>query len=394
MKILLCLLSDQHVPNLLSVRHFQPHRLVLLESAGMKEKHAAANFLEAVQLDGSDYSDRCDTLLLKDENHLDVIRPCLQQAFAQQPDAQWVVNLTGGTKPMSIASYEFFRPKQARLVYASLNRPNEFLDFSGQPTETCSHRLTIQEFLAGYGFQFVDPLEDVLEAEKSLRFLPPTAQLIVRHAAARGVLPLSEERRRAAHREGIVLEPGELRVPNEELRKAIAKAFRLRADGDDLRGRLAPLAGKFLTGGWLEVFLWDLLKRHAAQLGLWNVHVGLRVLHRETNSENELDVAFMHDYTLHMVECKSGSQRHDRDVDVLYKVDAVTRQFRALRARGYLAITADTVFGTPVRGQPAVKKHLAGRAELYGARIITRDQIECLAADVDNVEQVRNVFFG
>ena len=372
MNILLCLLSDQHVPNLLSVRHFQPDRLVLLESAGMKQKHAADHFLEAVRLGGPDYRDRCSVLPLKDENHLDLIRPCLEQAFAQQPAGEWVVNLTGGTKPMSIASYEFFRPKPARLVYAALNRPNEFLDFSGRPAETCGHQLTIQEFLAGYGFQFVSPLEDVLEREKYLRFLPATAELIVRHAAASGVLPLSKERRDEAHRKGIELGPGELRVPNEELRKAIAKACKLRAAGDELRGWLAPWAGKFLTGGWLEVFLWGLLKRHAAQLGVWDVHVGLHVRHRDTNSENELDVAFMHDYTLCMVECKSGSQKHDRDGDVLYKVEAVTRQFRALRARGYLAITSDTVLGGPA-GQRVLRQHLAGRAELYGARIITRE---------------------
>lgn len=33
MKVMLCLLSDQPIPNLLSVHHFQPDRLVLVESA-------------------------------------------------------------------------------------------------------------------------------------------------------------------------------------------------------------------------------------------------------------------------------------------------------------------------------------------------------------------------
>ncbi|MGB2611809.1 MAG: hypothetical protein WBC80_22795 [Isosphaeraceae bacterium] len=55
MRTLLCLLSDQHVPNLLSVHHFKPDRLVLVESQQMQERKVGDHFLQALALDGLNY---------------------------------------------------------------------------------------------------------------------------------------------------------------------------------------------------------------------------------------------------------------------------------------------------------------------------------------------------
>ncbi|MGZ3302304.1 MAG: hypothetical protein ACXWPK_15690 [Isosphaeraceae bacterium] len=55
MRTLLCLLSDQHVPNLLSVHHFQPDRLVLVESQQMQERKVGDHFLQALALGGLNY---------------------------------------------------------------------------------------------------------------------------------------------------------------------------------------------------------------------------------------------------------------------------------------------------------------------------------------------------
>ena len=49
MKVLLCLLSDQHVPNLLSVHHYAPDQLVLIESAQMESRNSGQPFSEGAQ---------------------------------------------------------------------------------------------------------------------------------------------------------------------------------------------------------------------------------------------------------------------------------------------------------------------------------------------------------
>ena len=77
MYVLCCLLSDQHVPNLLSVHHFSPDHLVLIESPAMKRKQVAAHFLTALQMGGLDYKDRHDIEPLDAEDNLEAIRRCL-----------------------------------------------------------------------------------------------------------------------------------------------------------------------------------------------------------------------------------------------------------------------------------------------------------------------------
>ena len=116
MKVLLCLLSDQHVPNLLSVHHFRPDRLVLVESAVMKRKQTSNYFLTALKLGGLDFGDNCYVQQLEREDDLAAIRHALRQAFARCPGEEWIANLTGGNKPMSIAAYEFFNAVGARLI--------------------------------------------------------------------------------------------------------------------------------------------------------------------------------------------------------------------------------------------------------------------------------------
>ena len=400
MKTLLCLLSDQHVPNLLSIHQLCPDRLVMVESAGMKQRRAAENLLEALKFGGLDYHARADVVSLTDENDLEAIRTCLRTADGQHAGADWVVNLTGGTKPMSIAAYEFFRDRPARLVYAPIGQPDRLLDLRGGPAEDCSYRPNIQEFLAGYGFGLRKPMAAVAERESRLRFLPQVAFVIAQHCTLRPLLELNsgwddQQRRRwweETRKRGATLAPGEVAVGDEVVRKEICRVFNLTAEEKWIIGRINPVAADFLTGGWLEVMFWDLLKRHAAALGAWDVHLGLEVRDRASGSENELDVVFMRRHGLCWVECKSGSQTHDREADVLYKIAAVTRQFRALRARGFLAITSDTVLRSSPGGESAIKLGIARRAELYDCPVITRDQIVRLATRPDDQEEVRRAF--
>jgi len=66
MKAMLCLISEQHVPNLLGVHELKPDLLVLLETRGMKKRYAADNFLKALAIGGLDYLTRNEIVPLED----------------------------------------------------------------------------------------------------------------------------------------------------------------------------------------------------------------------------------------------------------------------------------------------------------------------------------------
>src|SRR5579872_268514 len=328
MKVLLCLLPDQHVPNLLSVHHFHPDRLVLIESAVMKKRNTAAHFLNALKLGGLDYEGRCDIEPLQAEDSLEAIRGTLRHAYGKHPSADWVANLTGGTKPMSIATYEFFKALEGRLVYTNVSRPAELLDIGTQQTEICCHRLTIKEFLAGYGFESRKADDKIREAEDRARQWWECARVIAEHATADDLLRLSDTQRRTARDKGMELEPGQLCPANATVVASISSSFGLMAaEGTAPHGILSKYQVQFLTGGWLEVFFWELLARHVEALGLGDVRLGLEVGRTGDTAGNDFDVAFMDNYGLAMIECKSGAQEHDPGNEILFKVEAVTRQF-------------------------------------------------------------------
>ena len=304
MRALICLLSGQHIPNLLSVHHFKPDKLVLVESSAMRGRKAADSFRAALSLGGFDCGaeGRCHIEPLEAEDDLEAVRKCLQLTYGLCPGAEWIANLTGGTKPMSIAAYEFFKAVGARLVYVNISKPNVLLGLDGRPPETCTHRPTIREFLAGYGFEFRKKEADVAAAETCARSWLSCARRIATQCPEKPLLlfgdlgdPAVKKRWDAARKEGLEIESGQLHPDDEDLRSALASSFGLESGAAGLRGKLDKYGVEFLTGGWLEAFLWELLDRHAEALGVWDVRLGVRPAKVGVPTDSDFDIAFMRD---------------------------------------------------------------------------------------------------
>lgn len=269
-----------------------------------------------------------------------------------------------------------------KLVYTNVARPARLIDMLSDEVEDSTHRLGIKEFLAGYGFESRKADDKLGEAEARAREWADSAILLARYASEKDILVLDEQERKRARDKGIELPADRFAFPADELRK-------IWLNGKATR-KLSKYEAEFLTGGWLEVFIWNVLMRDADALGIWDVRLGLEVGRCGDPSGNDFDVSFMQDHGLSMVECKSGSQDHDPGSDILYKVEAVTRQFRALRVRSYLATTGTNVLDK----ENKVKASLRTRADIYQCRILVRDEIRELAQKADNVDTIRKLIFG
>jgi hypothetical protein len=373
MTVLLCLLSDQHVPNLLSVHHYQPEQLVLVESPQMQKRGASKHFLEALSRGSLDYGSRCHVQQVPAEDNLGRISAGLQEAYGRYSSASWVANVTGGTKPMSIATYDFFKAVGGKVVYTNLAQPERIVDLDKGTAETFTHRPSVDEFVTGYGFRLVKPAKDLDEAKERAGqdLWRKTANLLSGEEAGYDGPALDDSQRERARKRGLELKADQFAFPCEELRQMWLEGKASRT--------LTKYEGEFLTGGWLEVFFYNLLSRHADQLGIWDVALGqsLGTENTQTSAPNDIDVCFMHNHGLAMVECKSGSQEHDdsRGMDTLYKTEAVARQQGALRVRSFFATTAANVLDKSGSVRDGLKK----RADMYKCTILTREQIRELA---------------
>jgi hypothetical protein len=293
---------------------------------------------------------------------------------------------------MSIGAYLFAAERGLPAVYLNNREPDRILWMDGSRSERCGHRPGIAEFLAGYGYASHKPEAKVAEAEGRAARWWGCARVLAAHALPEDLLRFGSEAESASAREKGVgparldLNPNALR--SEPVRSTLAEGFGLGGLDDSPHGRLDRHAVRFLLGGWLECFLWGLLTRHAAELGLWDVRLGIEPAHRESpDSKNEIDVAFMYRYGLWLVECKSGDQAHDPAADVLYKIEAIGRQFRALRVRTVLATTSANLLD---RRTGSLRRSIQDRADLYGLRILGLDQIRRLADDWASADALRS----
>jgi Domain of unknown function (DUF1887) len=378
MNILLCLLSEQHVPNLLSVHHFLPEILILLESAAMKKRAVAEHFLKALRLGGIDHEPpRVVIEPLEAEDEFEAVRTSLRGVHAKYPNAAWTVNLTGGTKLMSIAAYEVFKPFTNRCVYTNVARPGILQFVETHELVPFQHRLTIAEFLAGYGFELMIAERHSNEDRHRALAWYDCAREIAALAPSHALLNLLDEEQSKGRAKGLQLDPRHL--PNSEFFPAtfVARTFGLPAGDQALFSRkLSKYEVEFLTGGWLEDFFFGFLHKYQKELQLDDISLSVGVRRMGDETGNDLDVAFIHNCGFHVLECKSGSQHHDRDGDVLYKIEAVVKQFRAAHVHSYLATTGRNLFTKD--GQ--IKSQLQTRASIYNCALLTGDAIKRLAA--------------
>jgi len=192
------------------------------------------------------------------------------------------------------------------------------------------------------------------------------------HSSGNDVIEIEDSQRETFRKKGGEILCNKFHFPDVDLQAQWV--------GSAASRKLDKYEGEFLTGGWLEVFFYNLFSRHADALAIWDVALGQNFSRDVGPGEvpNDIDVSFMHNHGLAMVECKSGTQEHDlsRGTDTLYKVEAVANQLGALRVRSFLVTTGQNVLDKAGK----LRSGLESRSKLYNCTILLREQISELAA--------------
>lgn len=128
-----------------------------------------------------------------------------------------------------------------------------------------------------------------------------------------------------------------------------------------------PAHRMFLSGGWLERWLFREVLRIAGPGTLQDAACGLRIS-TEAGVANELDLAVLHDNALYFAECK-GYARPGIGNDTLFKLHSLTEQ-RDLNARGLILSTRAPTLAEALRADN-LSLLVIGGADLA----LTRQQI-------------------
>lgn len=115
MLILINLIGEQPIPNLLPILHFKPEKTIVLHTP---KTRAVANRLKKIQIN-------IQLVETKPYDYLNNIKK-LQSVY--NPENKYIFNITGGTKIMSAALFQFALETESKVIYIdSQNNSNKLI---------------------------------------------------------------------------------------------------------------------------------------------------------------------------------------------------------------------------------------------------------------------------
>jgi len=326
------LVSDQPTPNLTPAldQAFRPDEVILLFQPEMQQR---AEWLKAaLQPAGI----RVATWPVDHHWNIDHIKERVLDLLATD-DTNIALNISGGSRPMSIAAHEVFTALDLPVFYVHAERDQVvWINPAGRDAFEIEDRIRLPQFLQAHGVKAeAANREPVSQCWRNLTH--SIVAEIDRFGDTLGTLNYLAAK--ADNRQLSVKIPSD-KMGWQALNTLIDRfedAGLLRCERDYL---IFPneAARFFVNGGWLEHFVFSTVHHLRGQLPhIHDVAQGLTVTRGEKPDAvyNELDVAFLNDNSLYLIECKTR-QFHQGGSEAIYKLDALTEKLGGLRARSML----------------------------------------------------------
>ncbi len=338
-----CLVSDQPTPNLVPLldQALKPEAVVLVVSPGMQQRaRHLREILQVRQIQVSEWPLASPWRF--DEIQLSMLE-LLEEHRAQRDEKTIGLNVTGGTKVMSIAAYEAFRTSGLPIFYVHPERDQiNWLYPHDQPPHELADRVNISTFLQAHGARV-----ESLENNAPRPFLEVGEQLVMaieRYSKALGTLNwLASTADHNLKTPPLSQDHGDLKTLIDLFEQ---RGF-LRRQKNHLRFK-DENARFFANGGWLEYLVFDAVRRLRGQDAHIQDFARSINIEREVTGKtvkNELDVVFLRNNRLHVIECKTarfrGGREDSKAADALYKLDTLTDLAGGLQARGMLVSFQD-----------------------------------------------------
>ena len=331
----LILVSAQAVPNITPVmdERFKPKNVVLLVSPDMANR---AEWLEQIYIKRGIKSRRW---LIKDAYDIDHIRDRIYELLTEYEAGGLALNATGGTKPMSIAAYEEFRELERPIFYV---HPEEdrviWLHPSKQAGQDLADRIKLPEFLQAYGATVTSQGETFGVPADDRELTEEIITRIAYYSKALGAINYLAQQATGSLK--VELNPQQMNDYILDLIHLFSKHKRLSIDKQTLTFPTEE-ARFYVNGGWLEQHVWGQCLNIKKQSGIQDIGRSVQVkrLHQGRPVRNELDITFLKDNRLYIIECKTkrfSAKDQGGGADTLYKLDTLKDLLGGLQAKAML----------------------------------------------------------
>lgn len=343
MKIHICLVSQQAAANLLPALDpaLKPEKIILVVTAKMQRQ---ASHLTAVLKENAI---QAELLQLSNEQDFHQVENELLELAARLEGSAVTLNITGGTKLMSVAAQSVAQASGWHMFYVDADTDRAiWLGQDKTPPHPLQEQLKLRHYLRSYGVELTSkPNRSQASAAQQLLTQTLVEQVGSLEASISVLNALAQD---AENRRSLSAPMNEWQLDSRSLNvllRYFEDASALSVQGDRIQFA-SEAARDFVKGGWLELHAIQAVHQVTGPLGVRDKAMGLEVQDVATQTRNELDIAFMARNRLFVIECKTAridrpQGQGDRTAppkanDTLFKLAENCRRIGGLGTRGML----------------------------------------------------------
>lgn len=325
----ICLVSSQPIPNLTAAldSRLRPKRVILCATSPMTTRaHQLKDVLER-------YGISVDIRPLSSSQRTFHMKQDFQELFKGLHGTCIGINVTGGQKPMSIQAFHSGYERDLPVFYVGSDNQLLWLHPVEELNFVLECNLNVQAYLEAYGYRVVSfrrpPFKGVAETL--------TNQLMAMAARTPGVFRVLN---------GIAMEAGKssnltsrLHIDikqSPDVKEALGfleQAGLLTVNYDSGDVRFADENSRsYAVGGWLEQYVYDVVNKHKAEWGVTDLCANVQVELKQGSHRvpNELDVVFLINNHLFIIECKTEKlgvevSEDSKPAYMIYKLDSLRK---------------------------------------------------------------------
>jgi len=332
--LLVSLVSDQTIPNFLSIKTFiEADHYFFITTSLMENENRGNRRKWTIKAAGID-ENKSFSRIVDAESKEDVIEKLNGFEWNQFQDI--IVNITGGTKMMSLACYEFFKTKTDKIWYLPIGSNEYHICDNSQIKRSVKYNSNVEEYLNCCGIhqdenrfseklpiidikytnqffnQFIDGSIDQLILEKIRVLFRSDDAFFKKQMGKKKMISLTEF---------------------EDFKFIYEFLENINFPSKD-PGMLHKDEMEYLTGGWFEEYSYYLLRKISNNPdNQFKLGVGMNPSPKDRGkakyfTNNDLDVVLVNNNMLYVIECKSGGM-NDNDLfnKTVYLASALKKYF-------------------------------------------------------------------
>lgn len=324
-RIIVSIISEQTIPNYLFIKEIYQQGDSLLFIASQKFSSRIDWIVKTLNL--RDIS--IESILFPDGGEERWKEMELFVKDRLSTDKSYIVNLTGGTKYMSLLVQHVF--EQFNSVFYYIPYPqNVLLEPSCDESISLKYRLTVREYLSNYNVSFT---EKKLVRDESYcdyifdRFVNGN----MNYKIIDGLRSYRNVKRRAV---SSIETTHTEKFPRIEGLSIFLESIHFQM-GE--KGFLERAEIEYLTGGWFEEYMYYKIRKNIVPQ---DIKLGVLIQRTETSNMNDLDLVFISGNKLFVIECKTGILGVGMFNQTVYKASAIKEAVLGLSANTFIASLA------------------------------------------------------